>query len=291
MIDRRWLALGFLFCLFPWQSAGAEENGLLWRIEKPGQAPSCLFGTIHSADPRVLELPLPVAECLDSSERLVLEAEIDGNALHEFATDLFLAPPDNLLKRLGPQDFVKLFNELSKRGATYEMALRFKPWVAMLFLNQPPDSGKEFLDLRLKARAEQQGKAVHGLETLGEQARVFDVFSLEQQLDLLRSSLKYMDRFDEMMEQLHLAYLAGDLQRLERLSEEYTPAEDRALADLFMHHLLGQRNQRMLARMGPHLADGPAFIAVGALHLPGDEGLIALLRDAGYRVSALGRAE
>jgi len=268
-------------------TAWAEECGLLWRVEKPGVAASYLFGTIHSADPRVLALPKAVTDSLDHSAELVLEAEINDSALAEFAAELFLPPRQNLLQLLGTDDFVKLFSGLSKRGATYEIALRFKPWVAMLMLNHPPGSDKTFLDLHLKARAEQQGKPVHGLETLGEQAQAFEAFSQEEQLRLLRGSLGYMDRFDEIMERLHQAYLAGDLQAMMRLGDEYTPTEDKALADLFMQRLLVERNQRMLERMRPHLARGQVFVAVGALHLAGPAGLISVLREDGYQVSAV----
>jgi len=81
-----------------------------------------------------------------------------------------------------------------------------------------------------------------------------------------------------------LAYLKGDLDEIYRRSMEMQSQDDE-LAKRLMHSLIDERNQRMLERMLPELKKGRTFIAVGALHLPGEFGLLNLLRKAGFAVT------
>ena len=102
----------------------------------------------------------------------------------------------------------------------------------------------------------------------------------------MRDTLRENDKFPQMFEQLIEAYLQRDLQALAALSEQQSmSASDKALQQRFMGTLVDERNQRMVTRLLPLLEEGGVFAAVGALHLPGNTGLLAQLRQHGLRVS------
>jgi hypothetical protein len=138
--------------------------------------------------------------------------------------------------------------------------------------------------MMLQARAIREGKANHGLETMEEQIGVFNSMSLEDQVVMLRDAVKDTHITQAALDELTRAYLQRELNALARLSEQYKGSNPRAHDEL-MRRLLTERNHNMAKRMPERLKEGNAFIAVGALHLPGEDGLLQLLSKAGYRVT------
>ena len=92
-----------------------------------------------------------------------------------------------------------------------------------------------------------------------------------------------MQAHDEMVD----TYLKNDLPRLQALSEEQLRQVGKEASDYFIDYGIVARNQRMLLSLQNHLANDRVFIAVGALHLPGKDGLINLLRRSGYKLAPL----
>jgi len=126
---------------------------------------------------------------------------------------------------------------------------------------------------------------VFGMETVDEQLEFFDSMRDELQIELLEQTLITREELDKSFHELLAAYLDRDLSEMERLNEKYLAETDPEIAELFRARLLIARNLHMLDRVMPALKDGRAFIAVGALHLPGETGLIRGLREKGYRVT------
>jgi uncharacterized protein YbaP (TraB family) len=108
---------------------------------------------------------------------------------------------------------------------------------------------------------------------------------MAQQLAILRDTLCHDDELKRQTERLLRLYLEGDLAGMMALNAQ--PHEDEALFEAFMERTLYGRNRRWIGRLAPYLGQGRAFIAVGALHLPGDQGLLRLLEVQGYRVTAV----
>ncbi|MCZ7593998.1 MAG: TraB/GumN family protein [Hyphomicrobium sp.] len=109
----------------------------------------------------------------------------------------------------------------------------------------------------------------------------------QQQIDMLRASLKFADRTNDMMETLVQLYLSRKISAampFQIALAQQAGVTDQAFAG-FQEKLLTERNEKMRAVAEPLLDKGGVFIAVGALHLPGDKGLVALLRESGYTVS------
>ncbi len=292
------LFVGFswLLCSFLVSASSAEDiaqppkEGLLWQIEKDGLPVSYLFGTIHSGDKRVLDLPDIVQHSFAQSTRLVLEMNLEDIDMLAVVDKLFLPEDKNLAVMLGKDDFQRLFMVLSKHGVLISMAMRLKPWVAMMILSFPHSEGSDYLDLYLEKQAKNKEMPVFGLETIDEQLNVFEQFSWAEQVLMLRATLDEIEQLPDYLEKMHLLYLARDLEGIQRLSEALMSSdnpEEEKLMQILWQRLLDDRNRVMAARIQPHLLAGNAFVAVGALHLVDTHGLLVMLQQQGYRVSKL----
>jgi uncharacterized protein YbaP (TraB family) len=145
------------------------------------------------------------------------------------------------------------------------------------------------LDTALYEQAKQQGKSTCGLETAEEQVAVFESAPVEDQVILLRETVRQYAQLPKHFAQLLDRYLARDLAGLVILSEENIPTDPavQRVYQTLMKRLLDQRNTRMRDRMMAKLEEGSAFIAVGALHLPGENGLLQMLHTRGFSLEAI----
>jgi uncharacterized protein YbaP (TraB family) len=261
-------------------------KGLLWKIEKPGVAPSYLFGTIHSDDPRVTAVPAPVSRALMECKHFVMEVRINGDDLVHMAQAMYFSDGRTLEQVTGKPLYEQVVKALAARGIPAESAEKQKPWAVMMTLSVPSPKTGEFLDLLLEERATREDMTVSGLETMDEQIAVFNDMPLPDQVALLRETVATQGDFDKDLEDLVRAYLARDLATLAELSVKHKPGEEQVYRDV-TERLLTRRNARMAERMRPFLDEGGSFVAVGAAHLPGAAGLLNRIEKAGYRVSSV----
>ncbi len=278
-----------LYCV---QAVYADNNastqrGLLWEISKPGMVPGYLFGTIHSEDPEVLQLSGAVQQALDDASRVVLEVLMDRDTMIYTSTAMLMTDGRLLSAILGEDLFVSALAAMQARGIPEVVVERMKPWAVAITLAMPPAVTGQVLDLTLYQFAVENSKPVYGLETIREQLDVFEGMSLDDQVALVRDAVEQFPGIDALHADLLAAYKHRDLAALEALSETSMKTGDQRLARDFQQRLILDRNRRMAERMQEHLQAGGAFIAVGALHLPGDEGLVELLERRGYSVRAV----
>jgi len=260
------------------------SKGLLWKVTPATGASNFLFGTIHSDDARVINLPKPVIQALTSSHQFVMEALLTGDALVYMAKTMFFNDGRTLEQVVGKALYQDTRNALVARGLPTHGIEKQKPWAVMMSLSFPKPKTGEYLDLKLQALATRHDMVVTGLETIQEQLAVFDELPLSDQTAMLRATVSIQDDLDKEFERMHQAYLARDLATITAMTREYKIGDQR-LHDTVMERLLTQRNRRMVERLQPIFRKGEAFVAVGAAHLPGPEGLLALLHRAGYQIS------
>ncbi len=268
----------------------ASQIGLLWQINKAGLKPSYVFGTIHSEDPRVTQLPSQVQRRFEQADSVTIEMNFSFSNLMKSIFGIYLKPGQTLDKFISKPDYEELVKRLEQHGVPEEVTKRLKPLATLMILSMPKSNSGQFLDLLLYQRAQDLDKPVYGLETVEEQLAIFDALPIPEQVVLLKGSLEYLDDMPKMLEELHELYLQRDLTALLQLNDEYTAkgtAEEKKLTEKFMQRLVDDRNVRMVERMQVRLQEGNAFIAVGALHLPGGKGILKLLEARGYRVLAL----
>ena len=284
---RKWYRLAGMLLLLLVVQAGqaADDQGILWKVSRDGLRPSYLLGTIHSGDPRILQLPDVIEQAFAAADSFSGEVEMDMNSMLQVSEAMFYTDGTLLKDRLDPQLYQQTIELMASYGLPEMIVQRMKPWAVATTLSLPRNSSGQVLDMQLYNDAMMQGKRVYGLETVQEQVGVLDGISEKLQIRMLQSAVEQYPELDEIIARLVDAYLKRDLAAMQRISEETLSKEDESVAATFTTEVVNKRNYRMLYRMQPRLHEGNAFIAVGALHLPGKQGLLQLLRKQGYRVT------
>jgi uncharacterized protein len=284
-------------------AAAENANAILWRIDKAGTAPSYLFGTMHLTDERINALSPAIKAALANSRRLVLELDdlspggfmklIAGSP--QLVSIMMFTDGRRLDQLLGRDDFAKVSDILSRYGVPAVAAGQFRPWLATLLLavsgceQRRVGAGLLPLDAHLAKDAEGRGIKALGLETLESQFRALASVPEADQVEILRSGVRFYDRIDDLIEtmvQLYLQRQLGAIWPLQLVLSEKVGVSAKVFESA-EQSLLTTRNLGMRDKALEYLADGSTFMAVGALHLPGRLGLVALLREAGYALTAV----
>lgn len=261
------------------------NRGLLWRVSKPGTVPSYLFGTIHVADKRIVDLPAPVRHALNGSSTFAMEALPDPTQIVLFSRLMFF-PDGKRLKDLLPASlYQRALKILEPYNLPDDAVARMKPWAAYLTMSYPPDF-RRVLDLQLLEAAQSRGEEIRGLETLEEEGNILNGLKMSDQVQLLADTVCNYDVLTVDFEKIKALYLKRDLKGLYLFAQRRTFGDD-ALYRKLMKLLLTERNSTMVKRMAPLLDDGNAFIAIGAMHLPGRKGVLALLARDNYTLSRI----
>jgi len=266
-------------------SVAKFSNAVLWKVSNAGKSPSYVFGTIHVSDPRVTNLPEPVKSALNSSDTFVMEALPTPEEALALSQMMFYADGTTLKDYLDDELFQRIAKVLSSFQLPIEAAAVLKPWAAFLIMNYPADNMMP-LDLKLLEIATRQGARTMGLETLSEQGAIFSGMTLDKQLRLLLDTVCNYDLVNQGIEEMKEFYLQRDLNGLLNASAQHPYADEPVYKEL-NKKLLTDRNKIMIDRMQSVLQEGGAFIAIGALHLPGDDGVIAGLSQQGYKITAI----
>lgn len=265
-----------------------HADGVLWQIQGPGETqPSHVFGTIHSDDRRVLDLDPAIEGAFRSARHYAFELDFNADIRQTMARAMFDREPPTLKEQLGGDDWQRARRAAQVRGVPGDALLLMEPWALAITLSMPPMDPAATLDRVLFQRASDLGRPVTGLETAEEQLDLFADLPESEQLELLLTALDLAERdaLAPMFESLTTAWLRGDLAGLMEISEDNPMLPDGDRNDAFMEQVVDERNERMVDRMQPLIERGGAFVAVGALHLPGERGVLRLLENAGYTVT------
>lgn len=278
----------------------ANDGAIFWRISRDGIADSYLFGTIHLTDDRVTNLPAKVHQAIEAARVVALEvADVAPAAL---ATAISQSPDLMMFQNgqrldllISPEAFEKVKAQLEAARLPITLAQQFKPWVISMLMavtdceRNRLTSGKPVLDMKISEIARKKGVPVVGLETVKDQLAASASIPMEEQVAALRSSLKLADRAEDLRETILKLYLnrrIGAALPLQMLLARRNSIENATFSG-FQSQMIDNRNRDMRTRLLPLLAEGNVFAAVGALHLVGESGLVALLRNAGYHVDPI----
>lgn len=265
-------------------------QGVLWRIDGAGPSPSYVFGTIHVTDPRVHDLPDTVAAVLGSVDSLTVEVHMTPAATAAMAGAMIMHDGPPLDTVLAPEAYSRLSDIATQYGIPAGVINRLAPWGAAAAIALPPGehrrmvAGDPILDRSLQAHAEARGIPVHALETIEEQIDALSGLPHGYQVTMLQQMIDVHDTIDTLFETMIGLYLERDLAAVQAWMVDQSAGGHEALLTAFLDRMVYVRNLRMAQRMTPRLADGNALIAIGALHLPGDRGVLALLAGRGYAV-------
>ncbi len=274
-----------------------NADGLLWRIEKPGLAPSYLFGTIHSTDDTALALARRAAERISGAKVAATELGLLGPGARADILALVLARAldrdHDTFDALPPEDRPRLEALAAAKGFGDGFAHHLKLWFLAILTATPAceasrqAAGLPELDEYLATTAKDAGVKVIGLETYEEQIDTISAMRPEVVVALLELSAREPELDDDVYAtMLRLYRESRPAEILPIVDVVGAPTDDeRAAQEEFTRALLTGRNATMAERAAPLLADGGAFIAVGALHLTGKDGLIERFRAMGYSVT------
>ncbi len=283
----------------------AFGQNILFKLEKAGREPSYLFGTMHMTDPRVVSMPTMAQKAFDNSEIVAIEsteildpAQAQITLISTPELTMFLGD-DRLSNYLDDESKQVLAEGLAERGLQLALIDRMKPWLLSGMLALPEceftrkQAGAPFLDLALAQNAEAQGKTLVGLETLIEQFNALASLPMKFHVQGLVDTIALGDQVDDVLETMIVLYTEGKigtvwplLRTISSQLGDSTPDAAAGYAE-FEETMVNTRNRNMFDRSLSLVEQGNAFIAVGALHLPGEKGLAKLYQDAGYTVTPL----
>lgn len=264
----------------------AQNNGnsLLWKISGNGmEQSSYVYGTFHLLCPNDLDLSKKVTDALDRSEQLVLELDFDDPTLMQTLQQNMMMSDGQTAEDYLNEEEYKLLAGFFKDSLNmpFERIKGIKPFFLSSmtishFLGCQPASFEQ----TLTKAAQNKGMEVKGLETVEEQLSFIDNLSMEMKKKMLMENLKQYDKSKKMFREQVEYYLSENLEGLNSIIDDYMSSDYAQLRE----DLLVKRNKNWVPEIRKMIQEQPSMIAVGAGHLPGSDGLLKLLREAGYSV-------
>lgn len=262
-----------------------NNQSLLWKISgKDIKQPSYLFGTIHLICHDDYVWTPVMQKALDSSEKVAFEMDMDDpDLLTQIANGMLLDGGRSSKDFYTEDDYKQLAEYAKSNGIPAETIDNQEPFLilSMLYLKMLSCSVPESYEGNIMKLAMQQGKEIVGLETVGEQLAVINSMSNDSIGHTVVEMINNMEAFKIQYQQMVDFYKEQNLPALHNVLLE-TPDYK---GDLNI--LLYNRNAKWISGIETLAKAQPTFIAVGAGHLWGDKGVIALLKKKGYKVEAV----
>lgn len=266
------------------------EKGLLWEITgNTLKESSFLFGTIHMIDGEDYFLPSGTLSAMDVSKKMIFEIDMadmtDPMKLMPLMQKAFMNGDTTLKDLVSVEDYSLIQGHFEEMGLPLFFLERIKPMFLTVFATGDLDAdglqtGKvKSYEVEFAKIATDGGKETGGLETVEYQISVFDGIPYTDQAQMLVETIKTSDTEDDTFQELVNLYKNQDIYGLYNMMKE-----DESLAE-YEDALLNTRNKNWIPIMKDEMASQRTFFAVGAGHLGGREGVIRLLRNAGYKVT------
>lgn len=281
------------------QSTKQDTKSLLWEISGNGlEKPSYVFGTHHLVPLSFLDSIKGLPEAFESTEQVIGELDMsDMTQMQMKIMSKSMMPEDTTYDiLLSAEDKILLDSTLRDvLGTSMTMMKTMKPAILTnlisltLYQKYFPTVAEETgIDLHFQEEARKKSKEVVGLEAVDDQIyALFDSQPLQRQAELLMCMIKNPELLKEEMTDLQEAYHSQDMKKLLALSEKERPNDPCPATQEEKDALNKNRNAKWLEQLPALLKSKPSFIAVGALHLPGKNGLIEGLRTQGFIVEAV----
>ena len=280
--------------------AAAAHAQLLWKVTGNGLGrPSYIFGTHHMAPSTMIDQIKGMNVAIEGCDIVVGEVEKDSLMSPEVQARMaqaMVAPPDSTLdKVLTPADYSiveKVFNKyFSTLGMKLKQVNNLKPnaistqMQAMKAIKYFPNfDTKSLIDVMVQARANEAGRPSMGLESVDEQINLLFNGSIANQAKGLVEACKQDEFFQVQSAALADAYLHQDLDKLFSVMTDATMGGD---SEEEMEILIYSRNRSWASKLKEIMPERACLVCVGAGHLPGDQGLLQLLRNEGYTVEPM----
>ena len=266
------------------------EKALLWTITKKGYKASYLFGTIHLISEENYFLPRLTKESIAVCDKIVFEINMDEmtdlSAQMGILSKAFMNDGMRLSDLLSDQDYELVSDHFADLGLPMMMLERIKPMFLTVLVGEDMDPGMLqngsmlSYEIELDKLASVKGLEKGGLETIDYQVSLFDKIPYSDQAEMLVETIRYSDEEAESSLDLYAEmYRTQDLKKM----HDFTLAEESGMMK-YSDILLYDRNANWIPLMEEMMKTDPVFFAVGAGHLGGTKGVLALLRKRGFDV-------
>lgn len=280
------LFIGFIMqSVFAFAQAPTEK-ALLWKIEVHNKSiqPSYLFGTFHLLCAEDVQVYESLKQAFHHTQQLILEVNVKDSLLMQTIFAHAVMRNDTVLQQLyTAAEYDTLSAQFAKLSSMPFMLIqRLQPLLSASFIVQSllNCTYTKQWEMVLAEMATQQNKEIKGLETVKEQLNILDSIPYKTQAVMLLEAVQNIDSSRKELQTTIALYKAQDIAQLEKLANTGSSV---AYNDLF----LTQRNKKWIEKMIPEINTKPTFFAVGAAHLGGEEGLIALLKKQGYQLTPI----
>lgn len=258
---------------------------LLWEISGNGlREPSYLFGTMHILCADEASISDNLRSVISRARKIYFEIDMDDmtemmGALKYVKMNDGVKLSDLLTKEEYAR--VEAYFKKSKTPMPLSMLNRFKPmFVSSLLGEQQMDCAqKEGMEQLIMKEASKKDKTIMGLESVQFQATLFDSIPYETQAKDLLNYIDSVDNYRKSTAEMVTVYKQQDLEKLDSMVRKSDPS-----MNSYMDLLLYSRNRRWVQQMPNIMMEGTLLFAVGAGHLPGEQGVISLLRKRGFTV-------
>lgn len=255
-----------------------KKNSLLWSVQHPDLLqPSYWFGTMHMCPKTIFEQKLSkISSYIESSNAIAVEFDINQvNVLD----DIIYLPNDGLLR-----DYIseKAYEKVQRRihrfyGLDLNLYQRFRPSIL----------SSNITELLMESPVQMEGlimdtfshKIIYGLEKYDDYANIFEKFNIEYEFNQLKDQVLDLRSTKRKFYQLLRAYDSENIVSLYKMTKKGLGK--------YKNTLLKERNIQMVNTAAELMNNNSNFVCVGAAHLAGNWGCIALLKRAGYKVTAI----
>lgn len=266
------------------------ENSTLWKIEGSGlNKASYLFGTIHITCDATLEND--VIKALDETKQIVLEIDMDDPDMQDkMMKGMYMKDGKTLKSIVNDEDYQAIDSLFtSKMGISVKMIENVKPFfLTSMLYPKFIDCPMESFEAELMKVAKEQNEEIFGLETIDDQINVFEVIPYEDQVkDLVRTAKDNMAYDKANFAKLLSIYKDENITDMLNImnDDNYSSVAE------YQDELLDNRNINWIPKIKEYAEKQATFFGVGAGHLAGENGVINLLRQAGYTVTAVRDSE
>jgi hypothetical protein len=266
-------------------TGNAQENSKsnLWKIEGNGIKTSYLFGTMHLIPQKEFNLKDKVKTAFEASEQVVLELDMaDPQFMKDVMAHSYLENGQSLKSFMDDSEYELLDTYLKeKTGTGMSMYNTVKPFMLMsVLLTVSSDEPLASFEMTLLKMAKESNKEVEGLETYASQVAIFEYESYEKQIDDLVEMIQNPDENKELYAKMAKLYIAEDIEILYDYMDDFMDNDIEMLKKF-----LDDRNNKWIPEIAKFSKEHSVFYGFGAGHLGGKQGVVNLLKEAGYTVT------
>ena len=278
----------FILSFFIVYQASAQ-NSILWEVTGNGlTAPSYVMGTLKFIGEKEFFLPREAVASLKSCKIFAIEDQIDHKAQLELNKAVHFTKGKSLATELPAIDYERILEFFEKEFKISKAAFdkSYAPMIPLaLSINMTRMSLGEkvkYYDLELLLLAKKYKLKTYSLETIERESQAIQAFPMKDQEIALLHSINNFEKQKSEYKQLESAYIQGDMDKVFEYSLH--PTENNPT---FIEEFYTKRNLEWFPKIESMMKEAPSFIAIGVSHLEGEKGILNLLKEKGYSITAI----